>query len=317
MLPRLLEPSESRHSGSLPWWESSCGCFDRRVYVICLQHMFSIQVIQQIVVAWKIEILKLSWDNFGIHAIGSRLIDSSTTCTDIKSKNAKDWMDWNACNQIRMLHPRVNEPTKHKEMSGGFYTIWSEASWFPKNRMPMWPYNDLIWGGTYLNPTPTLEVPVLVSSRSNIGVSQKYFIQKKSLAWFPTKTRPCWKLVSSSLNPTSPSINFFGESCTIVTQLTQGFASRSSGLRVMTSELTSNGTSIALPNILHAGQTSHCLRNSNNKSTQKTNASFEAGTKCSDSSKVFSPVFALRQSQRSIALYAARRDRKAQGCPLR
>lgn len=98
----------------------------------------------------KIEILKSSWDNFGIHAIGSRLIDSSTTCTDIKSKNAKDWMDWNASDQIRirMLHPRVNEPTKHNEMSGGFYTIWSEASWFPKNRMPMWPYNDLIWVGT-------------------------------------------------------------------------------------------------------------------------------------------------------------------------
>ena len=96
----------------------------------------------------KIEILKSSWDNFGIHAIGSRLIDSSTTCTDIKSKNAKDWMDWNASDQISMLHPRVNEPTKHKEMSGGFYTIWSEASWFPKNRMPMWPYNALIWLGT-------------------------------------------------------------------------------------------------------------------------------------------------------------------------
>lgn len=98
----------------------------------------------------KIEILKSSWDNFGIHAIGSRLIDSSTTCTDIKSKNAKDWMDWNASDQIRirMLHPRVNEPTKHNEMSGGFYTIWSEASWLPKSRMPMWPYNDLIWVGT-------------------------------------------------------------------------------------------------------------------------------------------------------------------------
>ena len=29
-------------------------------------------------------------------------------------------MDWNASDQIRMLRPRVNEPTKHKEMSGGY-----------------------------------------------------------------------------------------------------------------------------------------------------------------------------------------------------
>ena len=122
----------------------------------------------------KIEILKSSWDNFGIHAIGSRLIDSSTTCTDIKSKNAKDWMDWNASDQISMLHPRVNEPTKHKEMSGGFYTIWSEASWFPKNRMPMWPYNALIW---------------LVSSSLNPHFTKHQFLRWKLHHSHPTYPR--------------------------------------------------------------------------------------------------------------------------------